>query len=82
MPENRSSATLWHVSPQLEEVKKEIESLPADELFELKDWLLGKTDAWDRQMIEDIEAGRLRPVLEQLDAEIATGDVRQGFKRP
>jgi hypothetical protein len=69
------------VSPQLEEVKKGIESLPPDEVLELKDWLVGKTDSWDRQMIEDIEAGRLRPLLEQLDREIAAGDVTQGFKR-
>jgi hypothetical protein len=69
------------VSAQLEEVKKEIESLPADDVLELKDWLMGKTDSWDRQMIEDIEAGRLRPLLEQLDADIAAGNVTQGFKR-
>jgi hypothetical protein len=81
LPENGSSARFRRVSPQLEEVKKEIESLPADEVLELKDWLLGKAETWDRQMIEDIEAGRLRPLLEQLDTDIAAGDVTQGFKR-
>lgn len=74
------SITFRGVSASLQEVKKGIESLPADEWLALKDWLLGKTDVWDRQMIEDIEAGRLRPLLEQLDSEIAAGDVTPTFK--
>ncbi len=67
---------------RLEEVKKEIESLPAEELCELRDWLVGKADSWDRQIMEDIEAGRLQPLIDELDAEIAAGEIAEGFKRP
>lgn len=75
-------ATFRPVLASLEEVKKQIESLPAEEVFELKDWLLGKADSWDRQMIRDIAAGRLQPLLQGLDAEVAAGEVSEGFKRP
>ena len=75
-------ATIRPVAARLEEVKREIESLPAEELCELKNWLVGKADSWDRQIIEDIEAGRLRPLLDELDAEIAASEVAEGFKRP
>ncbi len=64
------------VSATLETVKKEIESLGAEQVLELKECLGGKADSWDRQMIEDIEAGRLRPLLEGLDAEVAAGEGR------
>ena len=81
LPEAGGFATVDPVPANLEEVKKQIEALPAEEVFELKDWLLGKADAWDRQMIEDIKAGRLQPLLQGLDAEIAAGEVTEGFKR-
>jgi hypothetical protein len=42
------------------EIEKAIEKLPTDELFELTHWISNRfSDAWDRQIEEDIRAGRL-----------------------
>ena len=42
------------------EIEKAIEKLPADELFELTHWISDRfSGAWDRQIEEDIRAGRL-----------------------
>jgi hypothetical protein len=42
------------------EIEKAIEKLPTDELFELTHWNSNRfSDAWDRQIGEDIRAGRL-----------------------
>ena len=42
------------------EIEKAIEKLPNQELFELTHWISTRfSDAWDRQIEEDIRAGRL-----------------------
>ncbi|MCX6975508.1 MAG: hypothetical protein NTZ94_14705 [Verrucomicrobia bacterium] len=42
------------------EIEQAIEKLPAEELFELTHWISSRfSDAWDRQIEEDIVAGRL-----------------------
>jgi hypothetical protein len=42
------------------EIEKAIEKLPSQELFELTHWISSRfSDAWDRQIEEDICAGRL-----------------------
>lgn len=42
------------------EIEKAIEKLPSEELFELTHWISSRfSDAWDRQIEEDIRAGRL-----------------------
>ena len=42
------------------EIEKAIEKLPTDELLELNHWFSNRfSDAWDRQIEEDIHAGRL-----------------------
>jgi hypothetical protein len=42
------------------EIEKAIEELPNQELFELTRWISSRfSDAWDRQIEEDICAGRL-----------------------
>jgi hypothetical protein len=42
------------------EIEKAIEKLPSQELFELTHWISPRfSNAWDRQIEEDICAGRL-----------------------
>jgi hypothetical protein len=42
------------------EIEKAIEKLPSQELFELTHWISSRfSDAWDRQIEQDICAGRL-----------------------
>jgi hypothetical protein len=42
------------------EIEKAIEKLPSQELFELTHWISSRySDAWHRQIEEDICAGRL-----------------------
>ena len=42
------------------EIEKAIEKLPNQELFELTHWISSRfSEAWDRQIEEDICAGRL-----------------------
>ena len=42
------------------EIEKAIEKLPSQELFELTHWISTRfSNAWDRQIEEDICAGRL-----------------------
>jgi hypothetical protein len=48
------------------EIEKAIEKLPNQELFELTHWISSRfSDAWDRQIEEDICAGRLDDLAEE-----------------
>ena len=48
------------------EIEKAIEKLPTDEFFELTHWISNRfADAWDRQIEEDIRAGRLNNLAEE-----------------
>jgi hypothetical protein len=61
------------------EIEKAIEELPNQELFELTRWISSRfSDAWDRQIEEDICAGRLDDLAaEALEEHRAGGS--QGF---
>ena len=54
----------------LAEIEQAIEKLPREDLFELTRWLSTHfSDAWDRQIEEDIVAGRLDDLAAEAIAE-------------
>lgn len=58
----------------VQEIECAIEKLPREELFPLTDWLSSRfSDAWDRQIEEDIVAGRLDDLGSEAVAEHRAG---------
>jgi len=58
----------------VQEIEEAIERLPQRELFALTDWLSHRfEDAWDRQIEEDVNAGRLDKLAEEALAEYQAG---------
>jgi hypothetical protein len=56
------------------EIEQAIERLPREELFELTSWISQRFgDAWDRQIEEDIQAGRLNEIAKDAVAEFRNG---------
>ncbi len=61
----------------MSEIQVAISRLPAHELAELMAWLQHHhEDAWDRQIAEDLEAGRLDHLLAEVDEEYEAGSAR------
>ena len=62
------------IMTRIEAIKSEIEKLSLSERAELAKWLHGWTDdEWDRQMGEDIKAGKLDNLAQQVREDIRTG---------
>ena len=60
------------------EIEAAIEKLPRDEFFSLRKWLQNKfDDEWDRQIEEDVDAGRLNQLAEE-----ALTEYREGHTTP
>ncbi len=60
------------------EIEKAIEKLPNQELFELTHWISSRfSDAWDRQIEEDICAGRLDDLAAEALQEHRAGDSQE-----
>jgi hypothetical protein len=60
------------------ELKEEVMKLSLEQKAELAALLHGwEDDAWDRQMKEDLAAGRLDKLLAEADADIAAGRTRE-----
>ena len=58
----------------LAEIEQAIEKLPTEELFQLTDWISAHfSDAWDRQIEQDIVAGKLDDLAAEAIAEHRTG---------
>ena len=58
----------------LAEIEQAIEKLPREDLFQLTGWLSTHfSDAWDRQIEEDIVAGRLDDLAAEAIAEHRAG---------
>lgn len=58
----------------VQEIATAIEQLPRDELFKLADWISSKFgDEWDKEIEEDIKAGRLEDLARQALAEFREG---------
>jgi hypothetical protein len=62
----------------LAELKEAISKLSVEERAELNRLLYGwENDAWDKQMAEDIDAGRLDDVIKRAEADMAAGRHRE-----
>jgi hypothetical protein len=58
----------------VEEIESAIEELPPDKLFKLVAWLKERFDEeWDRQIEEDVKAGKLDGLAQEALAEYHAG---------
>jgi hypothetical protein len=58
----------------IQEIEVAIEQLPRDELFKLANWISSKfADEWDKQIQEDIKAGRLDHLAQNALSEFHAG---------
>lgn len=56
------------------EIEEAIERLPEADFFKLTDWISRRLDdAWDRQIEDDVKAGRLDRLAEEALAEYKAG---------
>jgi hypothetical protein len=63
---------------RVEQLEQEIEKLQPEEFAQLRDWLLEKDwVAWDRQLEEDVAAGRLDKLAEEALAEHGRGETTE-----
>ena len=63
---------------RVEQLEQEIEKLRPEEFAQLRDWLLEKDwAAWDRQLEEDVAAGRLDKLAEEALAEHVRGETTE-----
>lgn len=59
------------------EIEKAIEQLPPEEVGSLLSWLAEyHARLWDRQIEDDLEAGRLDALLAEVDAEYEAGQAK------
>jgi hypothetical protein len=67
----------WGPSMNVEEIEEAIAQLPPCDLAELMAWLQEfHAQAWDKQMEEDVEAGRLDALLAEVEEEYGAGLAR------
>ena len=58
----------------VQEIEAAIEQLPAADLVELMTWLESfRAQHWDRQIEQDLAAGKLDALLAEVDAEYEAG---------
>ncbi|MEE4239656.1 MAG: hypothetical protein V2I51_23290 [Anderseniella sp.] len=58
----------------IKEIEKAIVQLPAEDLDKLAGWLEDyRAQMWDKQIEEDLEAGRLYALLAEVDEEYEAG---------
>jgi hypothetical protein len=63
---------------RVEQFEQEIEKLRPEEFARLRDWVLEKDwAAWDRQLEQDVDAGRLDKLAEEALAEHARGETTE-----
>jgi hypothetical protein len=64
--------TVEHAS--IQEIQTSITQLSASDLVKLLEWLEGyQEQLWDKQIEEDLEAGRLDALLAEIDQEYEAG---------
>lgn len=62
----------------VKEIEVAITKLPPKQVGELTAWLVEyHHQLWDRQIEEDLEAGRLDAVLDQVDKDVQAGLARE-----
>jgi hypothetical protein len=63
----------------VEEIKSAIEKLSETERREVARFASGwEDDAWDRQIQQDFDAGKLNALLQQVDSDIDAGRIEEG----
>lgn len=61
----------------VKEIKQAITRLSPQELTKLSGWLADyHADVWDQQIADDLEAGRLDAMLEEVDQEYEAGKAK------
>ena len=61
----------------VDEIKRAIEQLPKPEFWRISEWVIQKfDDEWDRQIEQDIRAGRLDKLGEEATEEYKAGKTR------
>ena len=61
----------------VQEIEAAIGGLPRDEFFELIAWIKGQfVNEWDRQIEDDVKAGRLNHLAHEALAEYRSGNTR------
>ena len=56
------------------EIENAIRQLPPEKVNELVEWLADyHAELWDKQIAEDLDAGRFDSLLDEIDAEIGAG---------
>ncbi len=60
----------------VQEIKAAIDKLTPEQRAELERLLNEADDEWDRQMVADARAGKLDPLVAKVDADIASGNLR------
>jgi hypothetical protein len=59
---------------KLEKIEESITALPDKEFWQLADWFAElKAARWDRQIEDDVKAGKLDRLIAEAKAEIAAG---------
>ena len=62
---------------KLQKIEQDIASLSRDDFRKLADWLAAyQADLWDRQIEDDVKAGRLDKFIEEAKGELAAGKIR------
>lgn len=63
---------------RVESLEKEVEKLTRDELAAFRDWFVEHDwQAWDRQLEEDVAAGKLDKLAAEALAEFERGETRE-----
>ena len=58
----------------VQEIEAAIEKLPRDDFLQLSEWVISRfEDEWDRQIAEDVQAGRLDHLAQEALAEYRAG---------
>jgi hypothetical protein len=61
----------------VDEIEAAISSLPPQDFDRIRDWLLERDNVrWDKQMEEDAASGRLDHLIQEIEADIASGNVK------
>ncbi|MFZ0547826.1 MAG: hypothetical protein WAM60_20440 [Candidatus Promineifilaceae bacterium] len=61
----------------VEEIKKAVSELSQDDLATFRKWFWGfDAERWDEQLEEDIEAGKLDKLIEEVRADLRAGRIR------
>jgi hypothetical protein len=59
----------------VEEIEKAIDKLPQEEFWDLTNRLIQRAnDAWDQQLVTDVQSGRLDHLVLEAKAEITRGE--------